>query len=338
MRAEMLQVFIAAVLLGTEAPPVRCNLQCEQAAAAELMERGETRAAAARLKQARDRFPEDRRLRLLLARSYLLQGNLFWAERTLREAVAIWPRDPELRSWLAAVHLRQGDPELARDDLEALPVPDRDPQAARWLLLEAAQLRLAGRPEEASKTLAELTAERRVYPEDRRLWAQLNSGLDPWWSEAVTGTLEMGLGHTSNALAGSPTDPGAPGDASALGLLELRSRLAPPVGRALRPVVDLEILGHGIAEEPYRELSSVQGSLRVGALAVRDDTRWTVGYRAEGLWLNQDSPLYSEAHRLELELEWIGAQVLFAGVGHREYQDERRTRREADLGFGGPLG
>ena len=44
--------------------------------------------------------------------------NLFWAERSLRAALERWPDDVELRSWLAAVHLRQADPELVG---EALP-------------------------------------------------------------------------------------------------------------------------------------------------------------------------------------------------------------------------
>jgi predicted Zn-dependent protease len=87
----MVEVLLAAAILISGSEPGECDLACERQSAAQLLARGETRTAIEYLKHARERFPDDRGLILLLARSYLLEDNLFWAERTLRDAVAKWP-------------------------------------------------------------------------------------------------------------------------------------------------------------------------------------------------------------------------------------------------------
>jgi hypothetical protein len=316
-----------------------------------LLERGETRAAVEYLKHTRERFPDDRGLILLLARSYLLEDNLFWAERILRDAVATWPDDVELRTWLAAVHLRQGDPDLVLDDLLPDLQPSEDPQRARWQLLAASQARLSGDQAGADDALAQINRKSALFPEDRALWAFLHASTDPWWSESITGTLEVGLGRTSNALAGSPTDPGASGEASGLGLIELRSRLVPSVKSSIRPAFDLEIIGHGLGNESFRDLSTLLGAFRVGAVVAKTERRLSFGYRAEVLFINQDEALFSEAHRAELEVEWARGTVIFDGADHVPLEwglesdtgmDEDRIldllRRDEDLRRGSSCG
>ena len=335
--AEMLELLLAAGLFGADLAPASCDVVCERQAAARLLDGGQTRTAVERLKQARLRFPDDRPLALLLARSYLLVGNLFWAERTLREARQRWPDDPELRSWLAAVHLRQGDPDLVLDDLDPELEPEGDPERGRWRLLGAARARLAGDLDASKALLKALGANDILYPEDRRLWASLRSSADPWWSEAISGTLEVAGGRTTNALAGSPTDPGASGDPSGLVPVELRTRFAPPSGGRLRPAFELEVLGNGLLADDYRDLSSLQAGVRIGGTVSAGEHRWSFGYRAEALYLDQDESLYADAHRGEAEIEWVGGHVAFAGFGHRTYRDERRTRWEAEAGVGGRL-
>ena len=76
----MVEILLAAALLMPGATPDACDLDCERLIAVRLLESGETRAAVDSLKRACERFPEDRQLVLLLARSYLLSYNLFWAE------------------------------------------------------------------------------------------------------------------------------------------------------------------------------------------------------------------------------------------------------------------
>jgi len=326
---------LAAVAL-TQAPSAGgCDAECERAAAVTLIERGETRAAVERLHAAIIRFPDDPALPLLLARSYLAEGNLFWAERGLRDTLVRRPADPEARAWLASIHLRQGDPELMKADLEL--VPEDGPARMRWHLLEVFRARLVGEADAAQRALVAVPRSAHLYPEDRPVWRFLQQQSDPWWLDPVTGTLEVAAGATSNALAGAPTDPGASGTSSGLATLELHGRLAPPASGALRPVLDLELIGNGLVEETYRELSSLEGSARLGGLLTASRQRLLVGYRAELLLLNQEPSRYAEAHRGELELESSSGWALLAGGGRRTYRDDRRTRWEGDVSVGGPL-
>ena len=334
----MMEIFLAAVLLLTGLPQASLDAELEAQAASGLLGRGETRAAVERLRHATGLFPENRRLRLLLARAYLLEDNLFWAERTVHRALEQWPEDPELRSWLAAIHLRQGDPELVRHDLDPELEPAAGPQQARWRLLDASRARLESEPGERTEGVARLIAIESLYPEDRPVWAGLISSADPWWGAALTGTMDLGAGHTSNALAGSPTDPGHAGDPSNFLRAELRSRFVPPMAGKAKPVFELEVLGNGLLNEDYRELSTLQAGLRLGGVVDAPTHRWNFGYRAEALFIDQSLSRFSEAHRAEVELEWARGRVAFAGAGHRSYRDERRTGWEGNLGFGTPIG
>ena len=334
----MVEILLTAAILMTGAPPDTCDLACERQTAARLLESGETRAAVDSLKRACERFPDDRQLVLLLARSYLLSNNFFWAERTLREAAARWPDDIGLRTWLAAVHLRQGDPDLVSDDLQPDLRPSEDPLLARWQLLVASQALLSDDRVRADGALAQVNRKSTLFPEDRALWAFMHTSSDPWWSQSITGNLDVGFGWTSNALAGSPTDPGMAGESSSLGLIDLRGRLVPSVGSSIRPALDLMVIGQGLGEENYRDLSTLLTGVRMGAVVTSGARRVGFGYRAEALFLNQDEALFSEAHRGEFEIEWAKGAVAFGGGGRRIYRDERRTRWEADLGFGGPIG
>jgi hypothetical protein len=106
---------------------------------------------------------------------------------------------------------------------------------------------------------------------------------------------------------------------------------------AWSPQVELDLIGHLLADQEYRELSSLHSSLRLSGTSARAGHRLTIGYRAELLLLDQDDATYAEAHRGEIELETRTGRLLFAGAGYRSYRDQRRSRWEADLGLGGPL-
>ena len=154
------------------------------------------------------------------------------------------------------------------------------------------------------------------------MWSTLHRRLDPWWLEPLSGELDVEIGHTSNALAGSPTDPAA------------RARRAPwptwscerascLLGGGVRPVLDLEVLGHGLEEAEYRELCSLQGAVRLGGM-LPPSHRLAVGYRAERLLLDQYAVRFAEALRGEIEVEWVGP------AGIRRRRPPRLPRRAAD--------
>lgn len=334
----MVEIFLAAGLLLIGLPQAPMDADLEVRAATRMIDKGETENAVGRLKPAIEKFPGHRPLYLLLARAYLLEENFFWAERTVLRARERWPDDPEVRAWLAAIHLRQGDPDLVRHDLDPQQHPETDPQRARWRLLDASRARVMDDPAEEKTSRDHLFDIDELWPEDRPVWIGLIAHADPWWSPALTGTLDFGAGRTSNALAGSPTDPGLTGDPSNFLRTELRSRFIPPVHGRAKPVFDLEVLGNGLLNQDYRDLSTLLTGLRLGGLIDSATHRWDFGYRAEVVLIDQELSLFSEAHRLEVELELARGQAAFAGAGHRSYRDERRTRWEGDLGFGTPIG
>lgn len=323
--------------IGTHPESEACDALCERRVAEELLERDALREAIERLTGAIERHPDDPALPLLLARGYLLDGNPFWAERTLRAALVRRPGDPELRAWLALVHLRQGDPELASEVLSTGPEPPAGPERTRARLLEAYRATLAGEEEEARSLLKGIDRTGTAFPEDRPVRNELARRLDPWWSEPFSGELELGGGSTSNALAGAPTDPGVAGTGSRLIDGTARIHFTSPRSGSLRPILDLEATGHRNAAEDYRELSTLQASGRIGGTVNLGRYRLLSGYRAEVLHLDQEDSRFAEAHRGELELESVRGWLLFGGAGHRTYRDERWTRDEWDVGFGGPL-
>ncbi|MCU0290493.1 MAG: hypothetical protein MUF10_00670 [Thermoanaerobaculaceae bacterium] len=330
-------MLLAAVAAATPPPAPPCDAACERRVAQEQLARGELRPAVERLRGAVARHPDDPVLPLWLARAYLLDGNLFWAERTLHGALDRQGESAVARLWLACVHLRQGDPELAARDLAAAEKPPDGPWVSRKSLAEAFRAHLAADPSTARVALDAVGRRSPVFPEDLPVWSMLQRRLDPWWLDPVSGDMELGIGHTSNALAGSPTDTGATGTSSALADLELRLRLSTPAATAIRPVLELEVLGHGLHEQEYRELSSLQGAARLGGILTGARHRLLLGIRAERLLLDQSPSLYAEALRGEVEVEWSDGWLAFAGGGHRDYRDERRTRQEWDAGVGGPV-
>lgn len=328
---------LLAAAFATATTEPQCDAVCERRVAEAALARGEIRSAVERLRAAVTRHPGDPVLPLWLARAYLLDDNLFWAEKSLREALGRQGERSETRLWLACVHLRQGDPELALEELTAAGEPAPGPLRARTTLLDAYRSHLAGDEAAARAALGALDRHARLFAEDRPVRSRLQRRLDPWWLEPASGEVELGLGHTSNALAGAPTDTGTAGTSSALADLTLRSRLTPPGDRRVRPVLDLELVGHGLHEQAYRELSSLQGAARLGGSVVSGGHRLLVGIRAERLLLDQSPSRYAQAVRGELELEWTSGWVGLLGGGHRDYRDERRTRQEWDAALGGPV-
>lgn len=328
---------LAAFGAVSSQPDPPCDVLCERRIAATTIEVGRFRLAIERLRAAVERFPDDPVLPLLLARAYLLEGNSFWAERTLRDALDRRSDDADVRLWLACVHLRQGDPDLAREDLERCPEQPEGPLRSRAALLGAFQGLLKSRPDEARAALDAVGRSATLFPEDRPVWSTLHRRLDPAWLDPITAEFEAAVGYTSNAQAGSPTDPGTSGTESGLGDASIRSRVAPPLGSRVTPVFDLEVIGRTFSESTVQEFGSLEAAARAGVLLALEGQRVLVGFRGERLYLDQTPSLYSEAQRGELEIEWPAGTLAFAGAGRRDYRDQRRSRDEWDLGFGGPL-
>jgi hypothetical protein len=296
------------------------------------LEAGEPREA---IRLLRTVSPRPTEATLLLARAYLDDGNDFWALRTLLER----PDDPAAALWATFVQLKQG----ALDDAEALlaatAVPEDTALAARRALLAALLDSAREEPERAQEALGRAAAAREMYPEDAEALRRLRAALDPAYRPALSGRLELVTGATSNGLAGSPIDPAKQDDGvpSGLGQLGASLRYAPAFDAPVRPGVELDLRGLGLAEEEARDLSYVQLSARPGF----SRGSWFAGYRFEILGvLGKDryadgAHVFSHAHRGEAEVMFPGAgMTAFAGAGRRVFRELARERTEADGGMG----
>lgn len=301
----------------------------------------EERQAIAEAKAAVHKDPSDPAGYFRLARAYLDDGNDAWAVKTLRSLQARLPDDCRPALWMAWIRLRQGALDEARQALEAAACPAGSAAAARREILLSRLEHLAGDPAAARRHAAAARRAERLYPEDRELLlraAQVGEAFPP----PLQGKLDLQLGWTANARAGSPADPAATGDDphSAMGLLSLWLRYLHPEGYLARPQLELEARGTGFAAARGRDFSTLTLSLRPGVWLGEARPLVLLSYRGEALLLAgsdryDDGPLwFTNAHRFELE--WNPTPLtVFAGAGRRLFRESGRSRTEIDGGLGG---
>lgn len=326
---------------GDAAPESTCLRDCGGALACEmdvvdcLLGEERARAAVERLKPLVEEHPDEPGWAALLARAYLADSNPFWAQRTLQQALDRNPGDCGLRARLAWLHIGQGDLDLAREVLDREGCPDDEIQRGRWLLLRAFMADAEEDPE-AAALVSEAGGVDALYPEDARLHRHLRGKLRPGWIQPLHLSLETELGYTSNAKAGSPTDPSTEGEGSLLGRMDLFGRFVWPLSGSVRPALETGLKGHGLAADEARRLSYLELAARPGVILGAGFPRLLVGYKVDYLVLNQDSEIrrrFYEGHRGELELE-TEALTAFAGAGRRIFHENGRSRWEFDGGLG----
>jgi len=314
------------------------DLACEVEVLDCLLGEKRTRAAVERLKPLVQEHPDEAGWAALLARAYLADSNPFWAQRTLQQALDRNPDDCGLRARLAWLHIGQGDLDLAREVLDREGCPDDEVQRGRWFLLRAFMADAKEDPQ-APWLVDEVQDVDALYPEDARLHRHLRDKLRPGWIQPLHLSLETELGYTSNARAGSPTDPSTEGEGSLLGRMDLFGRFVWPLSGSVRPTLDTGLKGHGLVAEEARNLSYLELAARPGVILGGGYPRLLVGYKADYLVLNQDTELrrrFYEGHRGELEFE-TETLTAFAGAGRRIFHENGRSRWELDGGLGASL-
>ena len=308
-----------------------------------LIDDGQAQDAISRLKAAVSQDPDSTALNLLLARAYLVDGNNFWALRTLQRLAQAKPKDCEPSLWIAKIQLGQGLPDEAREILLDAVCAKNSPSAARRSLL-LAQLDLhTEKPEEAREHLASARAAKQLHPEDHALLEQLIGALDPGYLTPISGKLDLMLGWAADARAGSPTDPvlDDSNPASPTGRMDLWLRFIVPSGRWLRPSLEAELRALSYSEQVGRDYSYLMLGARPGILLFDATPNLLMAYRFEALLLAggdryEDGPLWlNNAHRAEFEASLLPALTTFGGAGRRVFREIGRSRTEADLGLGG---
>jgi hypothetical protein len=309
-----------------------------------LLARGQGAQAIPLLKAEIERDPTSESLRLLLARAYLDDSNDFWALRTVAATAELHPEDCNLQLWLAWIQIRQGALDQARTLLDGA-CSHWQPEKARRALLLAMLEKQAGSQAEAQARLDEARGARLVYPEDRAAISQLQNKLELGYLPPVSGRLDLSLGWTANARAGSPTDPtnAGTGASSPVGQTAVWLRFVMPGRSWVRPSLEAEVRALRYSAAAGRDLSYLMLGGRPGVLLGRGRLRALLAYHYESLLLAggdryQEGPLwFYDSHRGELEIEVPKGMTVFGGVGKRNFREMGRSRLEADGGIGGAL-
>jgi Flp pilus assembly protein TadD len=310
--------------------------------AAALLSAGQPGQAISLLKAEVERRPLDTGLRLWLARAYLDDGNDFWALRTLGAAAAIHPEDCNLPLWRAWIEIKQGALDQARALLQT-PCVTWPPVEARRALLLAMVEQGAGAEAAARDQLDRARAARFAFSEDRKAIAQVQTQLDPGFLAPLSGRLDLAMGATTNARAGSPVDPVSQGNAARSLVVQATGsmRFVTPNRSWARLSLEAEARGLGYQAEAGRDLSYLMLSARPGVVLRGWGKAMLLGYRYESFLLAGGDkyaagPLwFFGAHRGEWEIELSPMLTFFGGAGRRWFREIGRTRTELDGGVGG---
>jgi hypothetical protein len=243
------------------------------------------------------------------------------------------PHDCETRARSAWALLQQGDLDGAQQMLRGGGCPRSGPEEARWLVLRAALLQARSFDAAARSALFRFARLPEAWPEDLDLHARLRRQVSPPVEAPLALRLDLLGGWTSNALAGLPVDPSAPGPRSPFARADLNARLLFPQRGPVQPSLEGLFSGFALTDVASQRWTSGQVLARPGLILGRD-TRVLVAYKLDLYLMNQKSAiLYYQAHRAEAELQWRRL-LAFAGAGWRQFHERGRTRAEMDGGVG----
>ncbi len=297
------------------------------------------------LKEAVKRWPGIELLSTELASAYLAEKNDFWALKVLREYEEAHPPACGARALAVMIHMRQANLDLAEEKLGRDGCHGTPQDRAREHLLRASLARLRGDRSAIEQEVMRARGEATLYEEDlarlRKMEEDTFPGRMPWGSWRV----DLGLGWTSNGLAGSPVDlvsrPGKTG--SALLSLDSRFRLVWPESGGIRPSAEVFFRTVQLAADSSRDLSYIAPGLRPGLLIGSGHPRLLLAYAFDAVRLAAEdryaaSPVwFAEAHRMEYELEVTESLYAFGGGGRRTFREQGRTRWEFDQGIAGGI-
>jgi tetratricopeptide (TPR) repeat protein len=306
-----------------------------------LDSRGREEQARELLRRMALKHPDSELLAVARADAYLRDANPAWALKVLSEFLQGHSPACEARALLARVHLQQANLDDAEQVLEQSGCEESEPARVRKLLLLAEVAELRHDPGGARHRVLAADALHHRYQEDDQRLASLIARYDPHRIPTLSWNVDLGGGWTSHGLAGAPIDRPAPRDAdgSAALTLHFRTRLVVPIGESLRPVGEAGLGLIQLSAPRVRGLSTRQPVGRIGALLGRAYPRLFAAYAydlvhlASGTVDDSGPGVYSEAHRVEYELEVSDTLMAFGGFGQRRFPESARTRLETDYGL-----
>lgn len=325
----------------------RCDsLGCLRTQVLCLLDKKDADGAVSLLKERKDEFGGERVFVLLLAKSYMRQGNTFWALRTLDEHLALHPGDCVVRSWVIWIKIAGAEMDEAREllDDETCLAGAADVSLRYGLLATFIDVQTGQDGDATTKAFLEKKVGR-IFEEDIDLYRTMRSALFPYGVPLLTLKLDLASGYTTNATFGSPGDPVNIGKRkdSALFSHDVLVGLAPAISPWLLLQGEITSRSSVYVMEDAREFTTVDLGWRAGPLLfMTPETfpRLFLGYRGDVLFLNrgdrfdETQPIvFYEGHRAELEFSLMPSVMLFGGMGKRIFRELPRTRWEMDGGL-----
>lgn len=293
------------------------------------------------LKKEIKRNPQSKPLRLLLAEGYLADENEYWAVRTLRTVQAMDPADCEPALTIAWITFKQGNPDAAETLLKEANCAQKSASDARKSLLLAKIAAFRDDDRATKQALAGAVRARRMYRDDIPALYSMVKTHDPGYIDPLVLGADWMLGWTSNAMAGSPTDPAASEEVRSLYTeLNAKIRFTAPTGRWIRPFAEGDARIKGFVDEEAQEESTVRLNARPGVLIGNDSPRLKIAYGFDALSLlggdryKSSAIWFYNAHRIELEVQLPANLLFFGGGGRRTFREMGRSRTEMDGGIG----
>ncbi len=309
--------------------------------ARELQAAGDGEAARDLLRAAAEATPDSELLAVARAESYLADDNDFWAIKVLTEFTEAHPPACQARMFKARIEIDQAALDQAEATITEAGCEEPEEIRTRGLVLRAVIAQAREDDAAARARIGEAQDTRRRYAEDAALLDALSAtyGLTP--APAFDWKLDLGLGWTSNGLAGSPVDRVSQDGASGSALATVNAHLGwrPAAVGILHPLAEVRWRETELFAGSARGLSTRQPGLRLGAALGNETPRLTVTYGFEVIQVQEgdryeEGPLlYSEAHRGEYELEATDTWFAFGGGGHRRFRETGRTRWEFEQGL-----
>lgn len=314
------------------------SLPCVLKAGRCLLEAGDPRAAKNVLRPQLKRYGSSVPLRLLLVKAYLQLGNMAWARRVLYEVAEVAPQDCQARAFLIWFHLGQAEL-VEAEALLARPGCGVDGTVGgRWRLLEGTLARYRKRPDLAVGALDRARAEDALVEEDQDLRRHLEAYVRPGASAPIKVRAELSGGFASDGLAGSPSD-AAHHEAlpSPVVTAEILTTIAPPWGRRVHPLLEVDLRGLLFTRQEVRDYSTISLGLRPGV----GWGAWRLFYHGQLFMLaggdkfDEAGPRwYYETHRGELDWAPRPWLTLMAGAGRSIFRETSRSRTELDGSVG----
>jgi len=293
-----------------------------------------------RLKVARDRWPDDERIRVALATAYLGDENPSWAVRVLGEYLDAHPDGCQARALLVWIQLRDAHLDQAEAALTDIGRCASPSDLTRLHLLAALVAEQRGQTTIAREHVRAAMKSSELYEQDAPILARLQRTYDPSHRPWLNWQLGTRAGTSTSGLSEAPVDAPVP-PRSTSALIEIDGHLAARVrtDAAVQPAMDLDLSLEDLDRDARVARSYQALALRPGVWFGQSQIQVRVGYGFETVNLARSfggettSSRYLVAHRAEYELRMTPGLTAYGDLGWRSVRGGQQSGLVFDQGL-----